>query len=392
MSTVEKSIDVNVPVRTAYNQWTQFEDFPHFMEGVREVKQLDDKRLHWCTTIGGKDKEWDAEITEQLPDQRIAWRSLAGTHNAGVVTFHRLADHQTRVMVQMDYEPEGFLENVGDWLGATSHRVEGDLERFKEFVEHRRHETGAWRGEIHQPAAHPAITAERGQQQVPPRTAAPAEGEVRIPVVEEELKVGKRVVEQQGVRVQSHVTEQPVEQEVPLREERVTVARRPVDRPLSGTEAEAFKEGTIEVRESREEPVVSKQARVVEEVVISKEAHEHTERVQGTVRRTEVEVEQPPVQSVAAAQGLAEDEAAFRHHFTTTLATKGYPYDEYVPAYRYGAELAAEPRYQHKEWSAIEPEVRHSWEERHPGSWERYRDALRYAWERVRGRRPMRAA
>ena len=148
MATIEKSIDVNVPVRTAYNQWTQFEEFPQFMEGVEAVRQLDDKRLHWTATVGGKTKQWDAEITEQRPDERIAWRSRSGANNAGVVTFHRLSDSTTRVMLQLDYDPEGVVENVGDALGVVSARVKGDLERFKEFIESRGRETGAWRGEI----------------------------------------------------------------------------------------------------------------------------------------------------------------------------------------------------------------------------------------------------
>jgi len=150
MSTIEKSIDVNVPVHTAYNQWTQFEEFPKFMEGVERVTQLDDKRLHWRANVGGKTEEWDAKITEQIPDQRIAWRNTTGAQNAGVVTFHRLADNKTRVMLQLEYDPQGFVENVGDMLGVVSRRVEGDLERFKEFIESRGHETGAWRGEIRQ--------------------------------------------------------------------------------------------------------------------------------------------------------------------------------------------------------------------------------------------------
>jgi uncharacterized membrane protein len=148
MSTVQKSIDVNAPVNSVYNQWTQFEDFPAFMEGVKEVRQLDDSHLHWCAEIAGKDVEWDAEITEQIPDQRIAWRSVDGTPNAGVVSFHRLNDGATRVMLQMDYDPEGVIENAGDMLGMLSHRVEGDLERFKDFLESRGSETGSWRGEI----------------------------------------------------------------------------------------------------------------------------------------------------------------------------------------------------------------------------------------------------
>ena len=148
MSTIEKSVEVNVPVRTAYDQWTQFEEFPRFMEGIEKVTQLDNTHLHWKATIGGKNKEWKAVITEQRPDERIAWKSTDGAKNAGVVTFHRLSDQKSKIMLQMDYEPEGALENVGDAIGAVSLRVAGDLERFKEFIEKRGHETGAWRGEV----------------------------------------------------------------------------------------------------------------------------------------------------------------------------------------------------------------------------------------------------
>ena len=148
MSTIEKSIEVNVPVRTAYNQWTQFEEFPRFMEGVKEVTQLDDTRLHWKAEIAGKEKEWDAEIIEQTPDQRIAWTSRGGAINGGVVTFHRLSDARSKVMLQLEYDPQGVVENVGDALGVVSLRVQGDLERFKEFIETRGGETGAWRGQV----------------------------------------------------------------------------------------------------------------------------------------------------------------------------------------------------------------------------------------------------
>lgn len=148
MSTVQKSIDINAPVNSVYNQWTQFEEFPAFMEGGKEVRQLDDAHLHWCAEIAGKDVEWDAEITEQIPDQRIAWRSLDGSQNAGVVSFYKLNDGSTRVMLQMDYGPEGMMENAGDTIGLISHRVENDLERFKDFLESRGSETGGWRGTI----------------------------------------------------------------------------------------------------------------------------------------------------------------------------------------------------------------------------------------------------
>lgn len=150
MANIERSIDVNVPVRTAYNQWTQFEEFPKFMEGVQEVKQLGDKNLHWRANIAGKEEEWDAVITEQEPDMRVAWTNTTGARNAGVVTFHRIDDGKTRVMLQLDYEPEGVIENVGSALGFVERRVEGDLKRFKEFIESRGHETGGWRGEIEQ--------------------------------------------------------------------------------------------------------------------------------------------------------------------------------------------------------------------------------------------------
>lgn len=148
MSTIEKSIEVNVPVRIAYNQWTQFEQFPRFMEGVKEVTQLDAKRLHWKAEIAGLEKEWTAEITEQTPDQRIAWTSRSGATNGGVVTFHRLSDDKSKVMLQLDYNPQGFVEHLGDTLGIVSLRVQGDLERFKKFIEMRGQETGAWRGQV----------------------------------------------------------------------------------------------------------------------------------------------------------------------------------------------------------------------------------------------------
>src|SRR5262244_1749753 len=148
MAQIEQSITVNVPVRTAYNQWTQFEEFPQFMEGIREVRQLDDTRLHFRAQIGGKEKSWDARITEQVPDDRIAWTSTSGAHNAGLVTFHRLNDLQTRIMLQMEYDPEGMVEGVGDAVGVVATRVKGDLQRFKAFIEDRGQETGAWRGEV----------------------------------------------------------------------------------------------------------------------------------------------------------------------------------------------------------------------------------------------------
>ena len=148
MSTVEQSIDVEAPITTVYNQWTQFEEFPRFMEGVEEIRQLDERRVHWVADFGGSRHEWDAEIVEQAPEERVAWRNLDGKDNAGVVTFHRLADDRTRVMVQMDWAPEGVKEKLGGALGFDKRRVAGDLGRFKELVENRGRESGAWRGEV----------------------------------------------------------------------------------------------------------------------------------------------------------------------------------------------------------------------------------------------------
>jgi uncharacterized membrane protein len=146
--TVEQTIEVNVPIGTAYNQWTQFEEFPRFMENVEEVKQLDDRRLHWVAEFGGERHEWEAEIVEQHPEGRVAWRNVEGKDNAGVVTFHKVDDATTRVAVQLDFVPEGLKERIGSALGAPDRRVKADLERFKEFIEARGSETGAWRGDV----------------------------------------------------------------------------------------------------------------------------------------------------------------------------------------------------------------------------------------------------
>ena len=152
MSEIIETVEVNVDVRTAYDQWTQFESFPKFMEGVEKVEQLDDTMLRWTAEIAGQQRTWKAKITEQEPDQRIAWTSIDGAKNAGVVTFHRLDDGKTRVTLQLDVDPEGPVENIGDALGFVQRRAKGDMERFKEFIESRGAETGAWRGTVNQSA------------------------------------------------------------------------------------------------------------------------------------------------------------------------------------------------------------------------------------------------
>jgi len=401
MSRIEKSIDVNVPLHTAYNQWTQFESFPQFMEGVEEVRQLDNKRLHWRAQIGGKQKEWDAEIVEQQPDQRVAWRSLGGTPNDGIVTFQPIDANTTRVTLALDYAPEGFLENVGDALGFVSGRVQGDLNRFKEFIESRGAESGAWRGEIHggqtqqsgqsQSASAAGASRTASRMVATERTSGAAtsgQGEAVLPVVEEDVDIGKRQVETGGVRVHTTIQERPVEEQVNLREERVNVERRPVDRPVSDANA-AFQEQSFEVTEMAEQPVVRKQARVIEEVVVSKDVQERTETVQDTVRRQDVHVHEQGTKGMeraVGATGYDAYDADYRNHFQTTAANSGYTYDQYAPIYRYGYTLANDTRYRNRDWATIEADARTRWEERNPGTWNEFKDSVRYAWDKARNR------
>lgn len=153
MSLITESIEVEAPVTAAYNQWTQFETFPEFMEGVSEVRQISDTRTHWVTSFGGVTREFDATITEQLPDERVAWRSDAGPDHAGVITFHRIGDTTSRVTAQMDLDPDGFAETAADKLGLLNSRVKGDLKRFKDYLEsHADPAAGGWRGHVDRPA------------------------------------------------------------------------------------------------------------------------------------------------------------------------------------------------------------------------------------------------
>jgi uncharacterized protein (TIGR02271 family) len=232
------------------------------------------------------------------------------------------------------------------------------------------------------PERHSAATSHASQQ--PRGTDA---GEVKIPVVEEQLQVGTRQVQRGGVRLYTRVAERPVEETVRLRDEQVTVERHPVDRPAGDADFAAFREGTIEVTETDEEAVVSKRARVVEEVVISKAVTERTETVRDTARRTEVEVEPLGADRPREARGFDAYEADFRSHYTTALAGRGAAYERWAPAYRYGYELARDRRYADRDWTAIEAEARQDWEAHHQGTWDEFKDAIRYAWDKVRGRR-----
>jgi uncharacterized protein (TIGR02271 family) len=212
------------------------------------------------------------------------------------------------------------------------------------------------------------------------------EGEQVLPVTEEELQVGKREVQRGGVRVYTHVTEQPVQEQVQLREEHVTVERHPVDRPINPKDMAAFKEGSIEVRETAEEPVISKQARVVEEVVVGKQATERTQTVQDTVRRTDVEVEQlqgsEHTSRTRSYDAFAND---FRSNYQTNYASQGGSYEQYDPAYRYGYELNNNAAYRGRDWASIEPDIRRDWETRYPNSWDRFKNSIRYAWDKGTG-------
>ena len=214
--------------------------------------------------------------------------------------------------------------------------------------------------------------------------------EITIPVVEEEIDIGKREVERGHVRIDSRVTEQPVEEAVRLREEKVTVERRPVDRPATEADFAAAEQEVIEMTETAEEPVVSKRARVVEEVVVQKEVTERTETVRGTERHTAVDVQREPETSTATrgvttTQDFVTYDPLFRKHYATAFAGRGAAYTEYEPAYRYGYELSRNERYRGRDWAALEADARRDWEAQHPSTWERFKDAVRYGWESITG-------
>ena len=251
------------------------------------------------------------------------------------------------------------------------------------------------------PMARTATATRSAQEQARAQTRVAHQGattrrvegdkEITIPVVEEDVSIGKREVERGHVRIYSRVTEQPVEESVRLREEKVTVERRPVDRPATEADFAAAGKDVIEMTETAEEPVVTKQARVVEEVVVQKEVTEHTETVHGAERHTDVDVQREPetapqTRRVTAIQDFATYTDDFRKHHITAFGTSGVAYAEYEPAYRYGYELGTNERYRSRDWAALEAEARRDWEARHPSTWERFKDAIRYGWDKVRAR------
>ena len=224
--------------------------------------------------------------------------------------------------------------------------------------------------------------AERQRYATPAATTAA--GEQVLPVMEEQLIVGKREVQQGGIRAYSRIVEKPVEETVELRQEHVQVERRPVDRPVAPRELDTFKEGTIEMTELTEEPVVTKQARVIEEVVLHKDVEQRTETTRDTVRHTDVQVEDIGTgagQPTAARAELTAEDSEFRNHYNAQFANSGFSYEQIAPAYRFGRNLHSSERYYSVDWDTVEPEAQQMWEQRNPGTWENFKNSIRYGWE-----------
>ncbi len=315
------------------------------------------------------------------------------------------ADRAADILAQ--YQPVDLDQRAGQWRSAgwtgyqanspiyTAEETRNELEGYSSTT------TIAGATPSAAAASSGAASASTSPPSATPQSAQTGEA---IPVVEEQLQVGKRAVQRGGVRIYRHVTETPVQESVQLREEHVSVQRTPVDQPASAADIDAFKEGTLEVRETAEEAVVGKTARVVEEVQVGKEVTERTETISDTVRRTDVEVEPLGSQATAgsgtsaatvgtsgttgttAATGAIGDDL-YRQHWQSAYGSSGGQYEDYASAYRYGADLAGRKQYQGYRWDELEPQVRADWETSHQGSpWERTKQAVRYGWEKMSGR------
>lgn len=211
--------------------------------------------------------------------------------------------------------------------------------------------------------------------------------EAVLPVIEEELQVGKREVERGGVRVTTSMTETPVEEQVQLHEESVQIQRNKVDRPLTQVDMAAFQEGVIEVTATAEEAIVSKQARIVEEIVIDKQVQERVETVRDSVRRTDVQIEQIQPGGMSSStdmSGYATFSSDFQRHYGANYANSGYTFQDYSPVYEYGYTLANDQNYRGKDWKAVEKDARQGWEQTNPGTWEQFKDTVKYAWDKGR--------
>ena len=303
MGATTHTIEVNAPLRAVYNQWTQFEEFPRFMEGVEEVRQEDQKRLFWRAKVGGKVKEWEAEITDQVPDQRIAWQSVDGSPNAGTITFEELGPDRTMVTATIEYEPEGFFEKTGDALGIPSGRVEGDLKRFRDYIEERGRETDGWRGQIGEGPSLSSTQATRPEQGLRAGSAAEVSretasakpevesGTTEVPLSQEEVKVGKRKVSAGDIKVRKTVGTEQVNVPVELKREDAVIERVPAHE-VGSSGKEPFQEERIEVPLSREEPVVEKETRVTGGVRVRKTEDVEQETIQESVRREDVDIDE----------------------------------------------------------------------------------------------------
>jgi uncharacterized protein (TIGR02271 family) len=304
------SIEVNAPLRAVYNQWTQFEEFPHFMEGVEEVRQEGEKRLFWKAKIAGRVKEWEAEITNQDPNQRIAWQSIDGSPNSGTITFEEISADWTRVNATIGYEPEGLLEKTGDALGIPSGRIEGDLKRFRDYVEERGRETGGWSDEIGEGESsdlglRPTVESRSQGMTAQPYRAAHEVSETRadtpiretggdtveVPLSEEDVKVGKRTVGAGEVKLHKTVTTEQVNVPVELKHEDIFV-ERVAAHEVESSGTEPFREQRIKVPLNREEPVVEKETRVTGGVRVRKTQGVKQETIRENVRREDVDVDE----------------------------------------------------------------------------------------------------
>jgi len=324
-------------------------------------------------------------LTDMGVPEEEAHYYAEGVRRGGVLVTVKTADDMVEraVSILSKHHPIDIDKRISEWRQSGWNRFDSNAEPYvaAHSQEHIRTHDKANGSKMNTAAPMPQARAAQ------PTRAHGTDKETTIPVVEEELQVGKRQTER-DVHVRTTVTETPVTEQVQLREEHVTVERRPVDRAARPGDGDAFKEKTITVTETVEEPVVSKQSRVVEEVVVRKEASEHTETVRDTVRRTDVKVDQTGATLKEDIKGFDTYDADFRRHYGTAFANKsGATYEIYLPAYRYGYTLATDKRYMDRDWTVLEPEARRTWEERHAGTWEQFKDSIRYARDKVLGRR-----
>lgn len=282
--------------------------------------------------------------------------------------------HQEIINVMDRFDPVDIDERAAHWRSQGWSQYDSSASALSDDEIQRERSSYASQQAAPMPAASSGAKGKKG-------TAS--KEQTRIPVVEEELQVGKREVQRGGVRIFKRVSEMPVNESVQLREEHVNVERRPVNQPATQADTDAFKEGSIELRESAEEAVVSKNARVVEEVVVGKEVTERTENISDTVRRTDVEVEQLGAQNSSGRSGMTDRDSEFRNHWQSTYGTQGGRYEDHAPAYQYGSRLAGDQRYSGRRWNDLEADARTDWESSHADHpWEKAKDAVRYGWER----------